>query len=454
MFQSLTQKLSSVFDKLRGRGLLNEDDITQVLREIRVALLEADVAIPAVKDILERVKIKAQGKELIKSVTPGQMIVKFVHEELISFLGETVVPLNLKANSPFSFMFVGLQGSGKTTTTAKLANILKDKYKILLVSLDVYRPAAREQLELLGKSLGIESLDIVKDENPFEITKRAFDSAKRNGTDIILFDTAGRTNIDESMMNEVKELEKLINPIETLFVADSMSGQNAVNIAKSFNEFVNLTGIILTRVEGDSRGGAALSTRYITKCPIKFLGIGEKINDLLVFDPKRIADRILDMGDIVTLVEQASKVVNEQEVEKMQQRLSKGTFDLNDMKSNLEQVNKIGGFSKILQFIPGTITNLVRGSRKENKPDNNKIVSRNIALIQSMTEKERKNPALLNGSRRKRIAQGAGQTVTDLNKFLKQFEQLRNFTKKMSKMESEKEITRFLSSNNIRGSKF
>jgi signal recognition particle subunit SRP54 len=447
VFETLSNRLSAIFDKLRGRGFLSEEDISLALREIRIAILEADVALSATKVILEKVKERALGKEVLKSVTPGQMIIKFVHEELIDFLGSDVVPLDLKANSPFSFMLVGLQGSGKTTSSAKLANVLKNTHKILLVSLDVYRPAAQEQLSILARSINVESLEIIKDELPLKIAERAIMQAKKNSTDIIIFDTAGRTHINDEMMAEINDLQKLINPVEILLVADAMMGQDATNVAKSFKERVSLTGLILTRVDGDARGGAAISMRYITNCPIKFLGVGEHVDKLIPFSPKRIADQILDRGDIVELVEKAAQLAEKTSMEKMQKRIEKGKFDMNDMKEQLEQIVKIGGFSGFLNMLPGAKKIRAELEKKSQSFPEESVIKRQIAFIQSMTKKERLTPDILNGSRRKRIAAGAGQSVMELNRFLKKFETTKDMVKRASKNKNPEDFIKMLNKN-------
>jgi signal recognition particle subunit SRP54 len=432
MFESLTEKLTTIFDKLRGRGVLTEEDLARSLREVRIALLEGDVALPVVKIIIERVREKALGKEVLKSITPCQMIVKFVHEELIESLGQDVVPLNLRANSPFSFLLVGLQGAGKTTSAAKLANLLKKTHKIMLVSLDLHRPAAREQLQILAKTIGVESLPIMENEKDvMAIVKRAFASAAKAGIDIIIFDTAGRTHINQEMMNEVKMLEREVKPTEILLVADAMTGQDAVNVARSFKEYASLSGLILTRVDGDARGGAAISMRHVTNCPIKFLGVGEGVDRLIPFDPKRIADQILDMGDIVELVERVSKVADEEKTQKMQARFETGRFNLNDMEEQLLQMLKMGGISGILKLLPGA-KKIASAIGENSAALSEKTIHRQIALIRSMTPKERRNPDILNGSRRKRIAAGAGQSVVDLNRFLKQYQGVKDMAKKFS----------------------
>lgn len=432
MFETLSGKLTNIFDKIRGRGFLNEDDINSSLREIRIALLEADVAVPAVKVILEKVKEKSLGKEVLKSISPGQMIIKFVHEELIEFLGEEV-PINTNANSPFSYMFVGLQGAGKTTSVAKVANLLKGNHKILLVSLDVYRPAAKEQLKILADSIGVKSLEIIENEKPVEIAKRAIDYAKKTDIDIIMFDTAGRNHIDEKMMDEVSLLQKKILPVETILVADSMTGQDAVNIAKSFKEKIDLTGLFLTRVDGDSRGGAAISMRYVTNCPIKFLGIGEHINKIMEFSPKRIADQILDKGDVIALIDKTNDLLKNEKVDKLDERVMKGKFNMNDMKGYIEQIQKFGGIHGVLNMLPGAKKIKSEIEKKSFKLPDDRLAERQLAFISSMTEKERKNTDILNGSRRKRIAAGAGQSVAELNKFLKMYEQMRKASKMYSK---------------------
>lgn len=438
MFDSLSQKLSCVFDRLRGRGFLNEEEIEKVLREIRIVLLEADVAISAVKALLSRVKDQALGQEVIKSITPGQMIIKIVYDTIIEFLGKDSVPLNLKANSPFSYVFVGLQGVGKTTSVAKIAYFLKKNYNILMVSLDIYRPAAREQLNILGNHIGVKSFSSESYKNPMDIVKEAMIYAKKESVDIILWDTAGRLHIDDSMMQEIFSFHKVIDPVETLLVADSMMGQEAINVAKTFHEKVPLTGLILTRADGDMRGGASLSMRFSTGCPIKFLGIGEQIDQLIPFDPKRIADQILDRGDIVQLVESASLLAGERNIEKIKKRLEKGKFDLNDMQIQLEQMQKMGGFLGILKMIPGAkkFSTMMKETGQD-KINSDHIVKRNIALIQSMTPKERRNPQILKGSSRRRIAKGAGQSVMELNRLIKQFQQIQDLTKKISKNKNE-----------------
>jgi signal recognition particle subunit SRP54 len=433
MFQTLSQRLTGIFDKLRGRGLLNEDDVNAAMREIRIALLEADVALSVVKQFIEQVRTKAIGQEVLRSISPGQMVVKIVHDHLVEMLGGQAEPLNLSAPSPFSIMIVGLQGSGKTTTTAKLGRFLKEKMNksILMVSVDVYRPAAREQLEILGRQLNIPTLSIIEGQRPLEIAKRALEEAKRQSVDVILFDTAGRLHVDEDLMQEVSELKALVKPIETLLIADAMTGQDAVSIAKGFHEKVGVTGLILTRVDGDSRGGAALSMRSVTGCPIKFMGMGEKVDQLEVFQPERIAGRILDMGDIVSLVERAAEVVDQEDAEKLAKKMQKGHFDLDDMAKHLEQMLKMGGLSGLMSLLPGV--GKIKDKIQEAGLDD-RLIRRQIAIVRSMTKRERKDYRLLNASRKRRVAAGCGMEVSDVNRLLKQFQQMQTMMKQMGKM--------------------
>ena len=433
MYKSLSDRLSGIFDRLKGRGGLSEDDVNAAMREIRIALLEADVALPVVKEFIEQAKQKAIGQELIKSINPAQMVVKIVNEQLIQALGSEPEEINLNAPSPMVMLMVGLQGSGKTTTSAKLAKLLTTKFRknVLLASLDVYRPAAQLQLENLAKQVDIPSLPIVDGEKPTTITKRAINAAKIQNIDVIILDTAGRLHIDEQLMQELQEVKALSNPIETFLVADSLTGQDAVNIAKSFHDTVGITSIILTRADGDARGGAALSMRHVTGRPIKFLGMGEKVDQLEIFDPHRIASRILDMGDIVALVERAAALSESEDQEKLAKKLEKGHFDLNDMAKQLEGMQKMGGLSSMLGFLPGIgkIKDKLEGAGLDDS-----LVRRQLAVIRSMTKKERRNPTILNGSRRKRIALGSGVQVMEVNRLLKQFEQMQKMFKSMGKM--------------------
>jgi signal recognition particle subunit SRP54 len=432
MFESLSQRLSAVFDKLTGRGALSEADVTEALREVRVALLEADVALPVVKDFVARVKERAVGQEVVKSVSPGQMVVKIVHDELIATLGTEGVELNLNAVPPAVILMVGLQGSGKTTTSGKLAvRLKKDKKKVLLASLDVYRPAAQQQLQILAGQADVGSLPIIMGEMPVAITKRALEMGRKEGYDVVILDTAGRLHIDEELMAEVAAVRDIAKPVETLLVTDAMIGQDAVTLAREFNEKVGVTGIVLTRVDGDSRGGAALSMRHVTGRPIKFLGMGEKLDALEVFHPDRIAGRILGMGDVVSLVEKAMEHVDQDEAEKLAKRIEKGKFDLNDMLSQFKQVEKMGDLKGILGMMPGI--GKMASQLKDAKIDN-KAVGRQKAIIQAMTLSERKNPDLIKASRKKRIASGAGVSVQDVNKLLKQYQQMADVMKKVGKM--------------------
>ncbi len=433
MFQSLSKRLTGVLDKLRSRGSLTEADVVAALREVRIALLEADVALPVVKQFIDGVKEKAIGQDVIKSVTPGQMVVKIVNDHLIDMLGTTAEEINLSTTPPAVILMVGLQGSGKTTSTGKLAKFLKEKLnkKVLMASLDIYRPAAQLQLETLGKQLSIESLPIVEGEKPEVITKRALKAAKDKGVDVVLLDTAGRLHIDDELMQEVVTIRQISNPVETFLVADAMTGQDAVTIAREFNEKIGVTGIILTRLDGDARGGAALSMRSVTGCPIKFVGMGEKLDQLEPFHPERIAGRILDMGDILSLVERAAEVVDQEEAAKMAEKMQKGSFDLNDMEKQLESMMKMGGMSGIMNMLPGV--GKIKDKMAEVGMDDS-VIKRQIAIIRSMTKKERRFPKLLNGSRRKRIALGAGTEVHDVNRLMKQFDQMQTMMKRLGKM--------------------
>ncbi|MDR1597564.1 MAG: signal recognition particle protein Srp54 [Holosporales bacterium] len=418
MFNFLSQKLNQALDRLRGKGFLNENDVDLTLREIRIALIESDVALPAVKALLESIKAKAVGHEIIKSVTPGQMVIKLVRDEIVAFLGEST-PLNMQANSPFSYLFVGLQGAGKTTSVAKIANFLKDSKNVLTVSLDVYRPAAQKQLEVLSEGIGVPSLPIVQGESPMEIASRALSFAKKNNIDVILFDTAGRLHIDDAMMQEVSDLHKFLAPVESLLIADAMMGQESVNVAKSFNDLIPLTGLVLTRADGDAKGGAILSMQFITGCPVKFLGTGEQIGKLIPFDPMRVASQILGYGDVLQLVDAAELASEKSTIETIQKRLEKGLFTMDDMRRQLEVIQKID--------VSGIVSKFSKGAAKS---DHHLMMRRYLAFINSMTPAERNSPAILNASRRRRIATGAGQTVAELNQFLKTFDMLRGFIKK------------------------
>jgi signal recognition particle subunit SRP54 len=436
MFDTLTDKLGAALNKLTRRGALTEADVTAAMRDVRVALLEADVALPVVKDFIAKVSEKAVGEAVIKSVTPGQLVVKIVHDELVAMLGgeNAASGVDLAAPAPVAVLMVGLQGSGKTTTTGKIANRLqnKDRKRVLMVSLDTYRPAAQEQLAILGKQANVISLPIVAGQQPLEIAKRGLDEARRGGFDVVLFDTAGRLTIDEAMMTEIAALRDLIKPHETLLVTDAMIGQDSVTTATSFNEKVGITGIVLTRVDGDARGGAALSMRAVTGRPIKLIGVGEKIDALDVFSPERIAGRILGMGDVVSLVERAVETIDKEKADKLAARMAEGKFDLNDMLTQLQQIQRMGDMKGLLGLIPG-----VGQAMKQMKGGvdlDPKQFKRLEAIIQSMTPKERRVPDLIKASRKQRIATGSGTTVADVNKLLKQHQQMETVMKRMKKM--------------------
>jgi signal recognition particle subunit SRP54 len=437
MFQTLTENLIKIFDNIKRSGTLSVEQIDNTMRDIRVALLEADVALPVVKDFIARVKEKSTGQEIIKSVSPGQMVIKIIHDEIINILSsdQSEIILQLKSEPPVNILMVGLQGSGKTTFSAKLALRLKNQNKkVLLVSLDTYRPAAQEQLSILAKSIEVDSLAIVLGENPIEITKRAMQEAKLSGYDIVIYDTAGRLHIDDEMIEELLVVKNLIKPTETLLVADSMIGQDSVVIASNFDQKIQLSGIILSRIDGDSRGGAALSIKYVTGKPIKFLSTGEKLLDIEEFNPERLASRILDMGDVVSFVEKAATIMDNEEAERSAARLKKGKFDLNDYLLQIKNIKKMGGFASVISMLPGVgkMMNKINESKI-----NEKLLSHQEAMILSMTKKERRNPDLLNASRRKRIADGSGTTVQKVNILLKQFKQISDLMKKTSKMDSK-----------------
>ena len=432
MFENLTNKLETIFFKLKKAPSLNEEQVDTGLREIRLALLEADVALPVAKEFIEKIRPKAIGQEIIRSTSPGQMIVKIVYDELVNFLGEKNQELNFNVVPPACVLLVGLQGSGKTTSAAKLAKLVEKKYnkKVLLVSLDVYRPAAQEQLKVLAENNQINHLPIINGQQPLDITKRALNAATLNGSDVIIFDTAGRTQVDLMMMNEIKQIKTLVKPTETILVADSLTGQIAANVAKEFDNTVDVSSIILTRVDGDGRGGAALSMKHITNKPIKYIGVGEKIDDLELFHPERIANRILGMGDIVSLVEKASQGLDEEKLKKAEEQFKKGLFTLDDYLSQLRKMKKMGGMEGVLSLLPGV--NKIKEQMKNASVDE-KIIITNEAIILSMTKKEREDPKVINGSRKKRIAAGAGADVSTINKLLKQFRMMTDMMKKMSK---------------------
>lgn len=431
IFDLLSDKLSAAFSKITSRGVLNEKDIDDAMREIRVALLEADVSLPVVKEFIAKVKVEALGEKVVKSIQPGQMVVKIVHDELVRLLGsEESCELNFQAVPPVSILMVGLQGSGKTTTSAKIANKLKNKKKVLLVSLDVYRPAAQEQLAQLAAQIGVDSLPVIKGEKPEAITKRALSEGKKGGYDVIILDSAGRLQIDQELMNEVKEVKKIANPTEVLLVADSMIGQEACNVAKEFNEQIGITGLVLTRIDGSSRAGAALSMKMVADVAIKFLGTGEKIDEFEEFHPERLAGRILGQGDVVSLVEKAMEKVDHQEAEKMAKKMMKGKFDLEDMLNQLRQIQKLGSIGSIMGLIPG----LSKFKNQIEQAGADGLVKKQEAIILSMTKAERANPDIIKASRKKRIAAGSGVEVHEVNKLLKSYEQMSTMMKKMGKM--------------------
>ena len=432
MFENLTNKLENIFSKLKSAPSLTEEQIDSGLKEIRQALLEADVALSVTKEFIANIKPKAIGKEIIRSTSSGQMIVKIVYDELVNILGSKNEELNLKAVPPVSILLVGLQGSGKTTSAAKLAKFIEKKFKkkVMLVSLDVYRPAAQEQLKMLAEKNNIQNLPVVNQQQPIDITKRAMNAANLNGSDVIIFDTAGRTQIDLSMMSEIKKVKEIIKPSETILVADSLTGQIAVNVAKEFDTAVSISSIILTRVDGDGRGGAALSMKHVTGKPIKFIGVGEKINDFDLFHPDRIANRILGMGDVVSLVEKASQDLDEEKIKKTEEELKQGVFTLDTYLSQLRQMKKMGGMEGVMSLMPGVSK---MKAQMENASIDEKMITDNEAIILSMTKQEKENPKIVSGSRRKRIALGSGVDVSKINKLLRQFKMMSDMMKKMSK---------------------
>ena len=433
MFGTLNEKLEKIVKSIAGRATISEDDLDITLREIRIALLEADVALSVVKDFIDNVKSNIVGKEVLKSIKPDQMIIKLVQEELIKILGLNNEPLNIAKTGITKILFCGLQGSGKTTTIAKVANFIKknSKKKILLVSSDIYRPAAQEQLQVLGKQINVEFFDHQNSQSVEEITLESIKYAEKNLFDILLFDTAGRQVVDDKMMEELKTISQKLKPQETILVADSLTGQDAANIAKRFNETVSITSSILTRVDGDGRGGAALSIKSITGAPIKFIGTGEKIDQLESFHPERIANRILGMGDIVSLVEKASENIDKKEMEDLAKKMSKGKFDLEDFAGQLKQMGKMGGISGIMSMLPGI--SKAQKLMAENKISDD-VINHQIAIINSMTKKERADPDMVKASRKIRISKGSGTRVQDVNKLLKQFFQSQKMMKKMKSM--------------------
>ncbi len=434
MFQTLTQNLTKIFDRIKRSGTLSEAQINDTMRDIRIALLEADVALPVVKDFIAEVKLKAMGQEVIKSVSPGQMIVKIIHNELINILSSSADEsiLQLKSAPPVNILMVGLQASGKTAASGKLALRLKNQNKkVLLVSLDTYRPGAQEQLAIHGRSIGVDSLTIIPEHTPIDITKRALHESKLAAYDVVIYDTAGRMQIDEQMMQEAVDIKNLVEPKEIILVVDAMTGQDSVLIASSFDQQLAITGVILSRIDGDAKGGAALSIKHVTKKPIKFLSTGEKLTDLEIFDPERIASRILDMGDIISFVEKATNLIDQQEAEKAAARLKKGKFDLEDYLTQMRSIKKLGGLSSMINMLPG-INKII--DKVDQSKLSGKLMDHQEAIILSMTKKERRKPDLLNASRRKRIAEGSGTSVQKVNNLLKQFKAISGFMKKASNM--------------------
>ncbi len=434
MFDSLSDRLGGVFDKLRGRGALKEQDVRDAMREVRIALLEADVALPVVRRFVDKVTEEAVGQSVLRSVTPGQQVVKIVNDALIEVLGGDDTPgLDLEAVPPVVILMVGLQGSGKTTTTAKLGKLLKEKYgkKALLASLDVYRPAAQEQLQVLGEQIGVATLPIVQGQAPVDIAVRALQAARLQAVDVLLLDTAGRLHVDQTLMEEMKAVSAIANPREILLVVDALTGQDAVNVAQSFAGQVELTGVVLTRMDGDSRGGAALSMRAVTGKPIKFAGTGEKLDGLEVFQPSRVAGRILGMGDVVSLVEKAAASIKEEDAEKLAERMAQGKFDMNDLRMQLKQMQSMGGLGALAGMMPGM--KKAKAAMQASGMDD-RVLLRMDAIIGSMTPKERQRPEQLNARRKIRIANGSGTQVQDVNKILKMHQEMGKAMKQIRKM--------------------
>jgi signal recognition particle subunit SRP54 len=431
MFESLSERLGGVFERLRGRGALTDADVRTAMREVRIALLEADVALPVARDFVEKVTEKAVGHEVLRSVTPGQQVVKIVHDALVDMLGPDTAELEIAVTPPAVIMLVGLQGSGKTTTTAKLSKLLKSQgKKVMMASLDVNRPAAQEQLAVLGTQTEVQTLPIVAGQQPVEIARRALNAAKLQGYDVLMLDTAGRLHVDQALMDEMKAVADIATPNEILLVVDSLTGQDAVNVATSFSEQVPLTGVILTRMDGDARGGAALSMRAVTGKPIKFAGMGEKLDALEPFHPKRVAGRILGMGDVVSLVEKAAAAIQEEDAERMAARLAKGQFDMNDLRGQLAQMRRMGGLGALAGMMPG----MKKAQAAVDQVGGDKVLIRMDAMITSMTPKERAKPDLINAKRKIRIAKGSGTTVQDVNKLLKMHLEMQTAMKRLKKM--------------------
>jgi signal recognition particle subunit SRP54 len=432
LFDTLSDRLGSVFDRLRGRGALSESDVRAAMREVRVALLEADVALPVARDFVDKVTEQAVGAEVLRSVTPGQMVVKIVHDALVDTLGAETAELNLAVTPPAVIMMVGLQGSGKTTTTAKLAKRLSEREhkKVLMASLDVARPAAQEQLAVLGRQIKVETLPVVAGQQPVDIARRAIQSAKLQAYDVVLLDTAGRLHVDDQLMAEMKAVAETSNPAETLLVVDALTGQDAVNVAQGFAAEVNLSGVILTRLDGDARGGAALSMRAVTGKPIKFAGVGEALDKLEAFHPQRLAGRILGMGDVVSLVERAAETIQVEEAEKLAAKMAKGKFDLDDLWAQLRQMQRMGGLGALAGMMPG-----LKGMKGAiDKAQDDKALTHMEAMLSSMTAKERIKPEIINAKRKIRVAKGSGTTVQEINKLLKMHQEMESAMKRLKKM--------------------
>ena len=433
MFDALSDRLGNVFDRLKGKGSLSESDVNAAMREVRIALLEADVAVEVVKSFIDGVKERAVGQEVTKSVTPGQQVIKIVNDNLIEMLGKEPAWIELNAVPPVPILMIGLQGSGKTTTAAKIASRLtrRDKKKVMMASLDVTRPAAREQLRVLGEQIDVSTLPMAEGETAVSIAKRAMAASRLQGYDVVILDTAGRVTVDQGLMDEIKQISEITNPAEKILVADALTGQDAVTTAKNFHQNVGVTGIVLTRMDGDSRGGAALSMRSVTGVPIKAVGTGEKLENLEDFHPERVAGRILGMGDVVSLVEKAAETIEVEEAEKIALKMQKGQFDFNDMLTQLQQVSKMGGLGGVLAMLPG-VGKLQKQMASAGVDD--KSIARQVALIQSMTAQERKSPKLLNASRKRRVASGSGTTAQEINRLLKQQMEMARMMKKVGKM--------------------
>ena len=433
MFDALSDRLGNVFDRLKGKGSLSESDVNAAMREVRIALLEADVAVEVVKSFIDGVKERAVGQEVTKSVTPGQQVIKIVNDNLIEMLGKEPAWIELNAVPPVPILMIGLQGSGKTTTAAKIASRLtrRDKKKVMMASLDVTRPAAREQLRVLGEQIDVSTLPMAEGETAVSIAKRAMAASRLQGYDVVILDTAGRVTVDQGLMDEIKQISEITNPAEKILVADALTGQDAVTTAKNFHQNVGVTGIVLTRMDGDSRGGAALSMRSVTGVPIKAVGTGEKLENLEDFHPERVAGRILGMGDVVSLVEKAAETIEVEEAEKIALKMQKGQFDFNDMLTQLQQVSKMGGLGGVLAMLPG-VGKLQKQMATAGVDD--KSIARQVAIIQSMTAQERKSPKLLNASRKRRVASGSGTTAQEINRLLKQQMEMARMMKKVGKM--------------------